>query len=273
SYNYKINKFENLLLKYDSCIGIDINSKGDGRTRHDRKLWDILLTDLVPHGRNVYAIATSDAHNLEIADSGYTMHYMAENTSENLKANMENGEFFPASKYVGNHNELVTLLAELKAANNPAAADMIAKLETIVEQSKVEMAEGGDGQKYEAPADAASPLFTNVTVDETEDTIALEAENALIVHWIANGEVIHVGNTIDLDDYSDKIGSYVRAEAYGEGGVIYTQAFTLEYDGAPEAEERGIFIDWGYIATAICDTPVKFLLSIIPLNLIAEIFG
>ena len=33
--------------KYDSCIGIDINSKGDGRTRYDRKLWDILLSKVV----------------------------------------------------------------------------------------------------------------------------------------------------------------------------------------------------------------------------------
>lgn len=273
SYNYKINKFENILLNYDSCLGIDINSKGDGRTRHDRKLWDILLTDIVPYGRNVYAIATTDAHNLDIVYSGYTMHYMPENTSANLKANMANGEFFAASKYIGNFNELSTLRDELAASNNPAAATMLEKLNAIVEQSKVEMANGEDGQKYEAPTDAASPLFTNVVVDENEDTIALTAENALIIHWIANGKVIHVGNTIDLDDYSDEIGSYVRAEAYGEGGVMYTQAFTLEYDGAPAAEEREFFVDLGGLATAICDIPVKFLLSIIPLNFIATIFG
>ena len=273
SYNYKINKFENILLNYKSCLGIDINSKGDSRTRHDRKLWDILLTDLVPYGRNVYAIATTDAHNLDIVYSGYTMHYMPENTSANLKSNMANGEFFAASKYIGNFNELSTLRDELAASNNPAADNMLKKLNTIVEQSKVEMANGDDGQKYEAPTDAASPLFTNVVVDEDEDTIALTAENALIVHWIANGKVIHVGNTINLDDYSDKIGSYVRAEAYGEGGVMYTQAFTLEYDGAPAAEEREFFVDLGSIATAICDIPVKFLLSILPLNFIATIFG
>lgn len=273
SYSYKIKKFENLLLNYDSCLGIDINSKGDGRTRHDRKLWDILLTDLVPHGRNVFAIATTDAHNLGIVYSGYTMHYMPENTSANLKANMSKGEFFAASKYVGNFNELVTLRDELVASDNSAAAAMIEKLNAIIEQSKIEMANGEEGQKYEAPETAESPLFTNVVVDEAEDTIALTAENALIVHWIANGKVIHVGNTIDLDDYSDEIGSYVRAEAYGEGGVMYTQAFTLEYDGAPEATPMGAFFDWGKIATIICDVPVRFLLSILPLDLIATIFG
>ena len=273
SYRYKINKFETLLLENDTCIGIDINSKGDSRTRFDRKLWDIMLGDLIPQGRSVFAIATSDAHNLGIVDSGYTVHYMPSNTAANLKSNMAKGEFFAASKYVGNYDEQVTLRDELKAINAPEAQDMIASLDAIIAQSDIDHANGDDGCKYEAPADAAPPIFTNVAVDENEDTIALTAENALVVHWIADGKVIHVGNTIDLDDYSDEIGSYVRAEAYGYGGVIYTQAFVLDYDGAPEADPIGTFFDWGNIATIICDVPVRFLLSILPLDLIATIFG
>ncbi len=273
SYNYKITKFENLLLKYNTCIGIDINSKGDSRTRFDRKLWDIMLQDIVPHGRNVFAIATSDAHNLDIVDSGYTMHYLEALTSENLKKNMENGAFFAASKYVGNFDELVTLRNELKVIGGTEALSFAAQLDALIAQSEQEMAEGDDGQKYEAPEGAARPLFTNVTVNDTEDTIALEADNALVIHWIADGKVIHVGDTIDLDDYSDKIGSYVRAEAYGTGGVCYSQAFVLDYDGAPEAEERGFFFDWGIIASFICDNLVRLILGILPLNLIAEIFG
>ncbi len=269
-YRYTINKFENLLLKYDSCIGIDINSKGDSRTRFDRKLWDIMLGDLIPHGRSVFAIATSDAHNLDIVDSGYTMHYMSSNTSANLKANMEQGAFFPASKYVGNFDELVNLCKELKAIGTDDALALAAELDAIIAQSEIEMAEGESGGKYEAPTGAAAPLFTNVEVDETEDVIALEAENALVVHWIADGKVIHVGNSIDLDDYSDEIGSYVRAEAYGVGGVMYTQAFVLDYEGAPEAEDRGFFFDWGGIASAICDTPVRFLFDILPLDALAS---
>ncbi|MBQ2812636.1 MAG: hypothetical protein IJE63_05230, partial [Clostridia bacterium] len=194
-------------------------------------------------------------------------------TSANLKNNMAAGEFFAASKYVGNYDEQVTLRDELKAINAPEAQDMIAQLDQIIAQSDIDHANGDDGQKYEAPADAASPLFTNVVVDENEDTISLTAENALVVHWIADGKVIHVGSTIDLDDYSDEIGSYVRAEAYGYGGVMYTQAFVLDYDGAPEADPIGAFFDWGSIATIICDVPVRFLLGILPLNLIATIFG
>ena len=78
----------------------------------------------------------------------------------------------------------------------------------------------------------------------------LSVENALTVHWIADGKVIHVGNTIDLDAYSDQIGSYVRAEAFGHGGVLYTQAFTLDYDNAPESE-NSFFFDFGNIITKL----------------------
>jgi hypothetical protein len=186
---------------------------------------------------------------------------------------MEEGAFFAASKYVGNYDELVTLRDELKTIGGAEEMALATQLDAIIAQSEAEMADGDSGQKYEAPEGAARPLFTNVSVDETEDTIALEAENALVIHWIANGKVIHVGDTIDLDNYSDEIGSYVRAEAYGVGGVVYSQAFVLDYDGAPEAQDMGFFFDWGVIASFICDNLVKFLLGILPLNLIADIFG
>ncbi|MBQ2828607.1 MAG: hypothetical protein IJF20_05110 [Clostridia bacterium] len=272
-YNYKIRKFEHLLINYDSCIGIDINSKGDSRTRFDRKLWDIMLQDLLPISRNVFAIATTDAHNLHIVDSGYTMHYMPELTSANLKKNMQEGGFFAASKYVGNHDELATLRDELKAIGTADALAFYEILDPLVNSSAEDMANGGEGNKYEAPEGEARPLFTNVVVNEKEDTITLEAENALVVHWIADGKVIHVGNTIDLDDYSDEIRNYVRAEAYGKGGVMYTQPFALDYNGVPRGGDFGDYFDWGVIASAICDNLVRALAFILPVNLIVNIFG
>lgn len=272
-YNYKIRKFEHLLLNYDTCIGIDINSKGDGRTRFDRKLWDILLQDLLPFGRNVFAIATTDAHNLNIVDSGYTMHYMPELTSAALKKNMTDGGFFAASKYIGNYDELATLRDELKAIGTAEALAFHETLDALVKSSAEDMADGGEGHKYEAPEGAARPLFTNVVVNEEEDTITLEAENALVIHWIADGKVIHVGNTIDLDDYSDEIKKYVRAEAYGTGGVMYTQPFALNYEGAPVNDDFGSYFDWGIIASAICDNLVRALAFILPVDLIVSIFA
>ena len=45
-FNYIVNKYSNILTKYPACLGIDVNSKGDYRTRYDRKLWDLLLQRL-----------------------------------------------------------------------------------------------------------------------------------------------------------------------------------------------------------------------------------
>ena len=262
-YNYKITKFAKILTEYDSCIGIDINSKGDGRTRYDRKLWDILLQKVVPHGRNVYAIATSDAHNLEIVDSGYTMVLMNDLTSKDLKNAMANGQFFAASKYIGNTVEMTAYKAIAEGIDTPEAKALVQMLDSAL----------STGEKFYAGEDAIVPVVSNVTVDEDNDTISLATENAVVIRWIADGKQIHVGSTIDLDDYSDEIGSYVRAEIVGPGGVLYTQAFTLDYDGVPEAEDFSRFVDFGGIVSAICDTLIKMLPYILPLRLIFFIAG
>ena len=251
SYEYYITKFENLLLEYPSCIGIDINSKVDGRTRHDRKLWDIMLMDLAPAGRNVSAIATSDAHRTSAAYTGYTRMLMPENTSANLQECMANGEFFAASRCLGNHNELVEYSDYLfKNGSDEAKAAMV--------DVRERQAEDYDA-KYEADYVTEAPYINKVSVDETDDSIKLDVSNEWCVRWIANGKTIAWGDELDLDDYSDNIGSYVRAEVFGEGGITYTQAFLLEYDGAPESENKSNSPDLWIFASFIPDTLVKFL--------------
>ena len=225
-YSYVINKFTDILTTYDSCIGIDINSKKDGRTKYDRKLWDILLGKVVPTGRNVFAVATTDAHQLDKVGCAWTSLCMPENNAENIRTCLENGAFFAVSRYIKNEEELAQF-----------------SLETGIDW-------GTEFEQEDRDDTVPAPKVTDISVDETNDTISLSVENALTVHWIADGKVIHVGNTIDLDDYSDQIGSYVRAEAFGHGGVLYTQAFTLEYDNAPEAESS-FFFDFGNILTEI----------------------
>lgn len=273
AYNYKINKFAHLLRTYGTCIGIDVNSKGDSRTRFDRKLWDILLQKVVPTGRNVLAIASTDAHNLDIVDSGYVLALMPEKTSAALKKSLETGAFFAASKYVGNYDELLQYYNELVEIEGSNLSDFTVMLGEMVTKIKSELDAGKQSTRFKAAEGTVAPEVTNVTVDDINDTITVDVENAAVIHWIANGKVIHVGNSIDLDDFSDEIGSYVRAEAFGEGGVIYVEPFTLEYDGAPEAEDEGHFFDWGGIVSLICDTPVRFLEIILPLGLIFKIAG
>lgn len=254
SYSYYIDKFENLLIENPSCLGIDINSKGDSRTRHDRKLWDIMLMDLTPSGRNVYAIATSDAHRVSAAYTGYTRILMPELTSAALQEALANGQFFAASRCLGNHNELAEY-AEYLLANGDADAQAWAK--DILERQAEDY-----NAKFEAPYDVDAPMVKSLIVDDDNDIIVLDAEDAYCIRWIANGKTIAWGDTIDLDDYSDEIGTYVRAEILGAGGIVYTQAIMLEYDGAPETENKSQSFDFWWIASIIPDTIVRFLKEI-----------
>ena len=118
--------------------------------------------------------------------------------------------------------------------------------------------------KYEAPLDVEAPYINSVTVNDYADTITLDADDALCIRWIANGNTIAYGNSIDLDDYAANIGSYVRAEIFGVGGIVYTQAFLLEYDDAPvnTTEQDSEFRDFWKILSIIPDTVVRFLGSL-----------
>ncbi len=270
SYSYYIEKFTSLLDRYDSCIGIDMNSKGDSRTRFDRKLWDILLMNLAPKGRNVLGISTSDGHRVSAALTGYTRMLMPANTSENLKACMEEGAFFAASRCLGNNEELGEI-ANYLLENGDSEAVAIA--EDILERQKTDY-----NAKYEAPyfEDDAQTIVTEapeiiaIDVDDNDDEITLITNDAMCIRWIADGKTIAYGNTLDLDDYCNKIGSYVRAEVFGKGGITYTQAFLLEYDEAPEANVNDSFNDFGWLLSIVPDSIVKFLASLEIFNLIWE---
>lgn len=255
-YKYYIDKFTNLLRTYPSCMGIDMNSKGDSRTRFDRKLWDILLMNLAPEGRNVLGIATSDAHSVEAAYTGYTMMLMPENTVENLKTAMSTGAFFAASKKLGNNEELKEICNYLLENGDEEAV-------AIAEEVLARQVDDYNA-KYEAPLDVEAPYINEVAVDEAADTITLDVEDDLCIRWIANGNTIAYGDSIDLDDYAANIGSYVRAEIFGKGGIVYTQAFLLEYEDAPidTTPEDKDFRDFWEIASFIPDNLVRLLGSL-----------
>lgn len=258
TYGYYIKKFENLLMNYDSCLGIDINSKGDSRTRFDRKLWDIMLTDLAPAGRNVYAIASTDAHNLKIVDSGYVMALMAENTSADLKECLLSGNFFAQSCYCGNVDELQAYSAALLASENETAKALGADMKAVADKSLEEIANGEKGSQYRFAEGATCVTVNEIAVDNEEDSITINADDALYIRWISDGKVVAEGNSIDLDE-CENIGSYVRAEIISEGAVTYTQAFLLEYDGMPEANVPADFTDVDAPMLAFVDNIVRAL--------------
>ena len=264
-YNYYINKFAYLIDKYDSCIGIDINSKGDGRTRFDRILWDNLLGRFAANGKNVYAIASSDAHQLNVIDTGYTLALLPELSSAALKNALLNGEFFAASHCLGNYDELTQIAASLKEFYgetelynkvNGTAEAMLAKIEGI-ENGEYD-ADDDIGITYSTLENGfntanADPRISSIEIDEATDIITINTTDALIVRFISDGKLITTKKaddaSIDLNDYEDVLGDYIRVEVFGEGGIVYTQAFLLD---AEEKTDSGV-IKGTYLNLGVLD--------------------
>ncbi|NMP38373.1 MAG: hypothetical protein GX051_09700 [Clostridiales bacterium] len=83
----------------------------------------------------------------------------------------------------------------------------------------------------EFKGEGAAPTVNRITVDDNADTITIDAENYDAVTWVSDGKIIATGATIDLDEYSDEVGCYVRAYLTGPGGVLFVQPFTTEVSG------------------------------------------
>lgn len=259
-YRYYVNRFYGMLQRYPVCIGIDMNSKGDSRTRYDRKLWDILLQRSTPESRNIFAICSSDAHQTDKINTGYTRLLMEEQTSAAARKALETGAFFACSYCNGNREELMNILDNLEKYYGTEGT-LYQQISEVVSgmNERVEGVENGTLKPDAGPGDplrlvdaegyfhGTETWITSVETDNDADTITVHTDNALLVRWIADGQVIAVTrsdggtSTLQLDDYSESLGTYVRAEAFGEGGTVYTQAFVLHYDGQPKQQNYPYF--------------------------------
>ena len=268
SFAYHINKFASYLEQYPACIGIDMNSKGDNRTRFDRILWDKLLQRFAAKGKNVFGIASSDAHQPDVIDTGFSVLLMESLTAADAKAALQNGRFFAASHCLGNPDELYEIAEALKALygeKNAVCKAVLAAAESMTQ--KVRDIESG---KLDADEDIGVtysvldkdgyttvktfPFVSAVAVDAVAQTITLQSEDALLVRMISNGKTVAAkradGAVFDLDDYAGTLGDYVRFEVFGAGGMLYTQPFLLnaERNAAKNAKQpvtKGLFFDFG----------------------------
>ncbi len=197
--------YANTLRKFPSCLGIEVYNSYDRPTRNDRVLWDELLKVVIPEGRNVWGFANNDAHNYEDIDTSFMDFVMPSYTKANLRTAMTNGAFFAVSRF--------------------EAGERI-----------------GTGKAY--------PQVTSILVEDTkgQDTITIIAKNTNSIKWIADGKVISTTQTekdgvviskITLQDYSDDISCYVRAELQGKGGKTLTNAFVCDDGNMKDLINRG----------------------------------
>ena len=193
--------FGDLLLKYDSCLGIEVFNENNGVTPYDRILWDNLLMYCLPYGKNVIGFSNTDAHRTKDIDTSFSVFMMEENTVDNIKETMQSGAFFAVTRRL-TENSIIGPEKEIDARNT----------------------------------DIPYPVFTKVEVDG--HTVNVTAENADTIQWIADGKVIAKGSitdgaySLDLDTIEGAEDfTYVRAELFGKGGICLTQALVID-DGS-----------------------------------------
>lgn len=193
-----------VILKYDSCYGIEVFNEDNGTTGYDRVLWDNMLMYALPYGKTIIGYANTDAHATNTIDTSFMTFMMEENNVDNIKATMMNGAFFSTTRNLRANEFEIGPTVAIEADNK--------------------------GLPY--------PMFTKVAVDGHKITV--KTENADSLQWIANGKVISKGEitdgeyTIDLDTIpgaEDFL--YVRAEIIGEGGITVTQALTIDNGEEP----------------------------------------
>ncbi len=204
-----IKLFGDILLEYDTCLGIEVFNEKNSVTPFDRILWDNLLMYTLPYGKNIIGFSNTDAHEPNNVDSSFNIFMMEENNVENIKKTMQTGSSFLVTRALSRGNEFI----------GPA--------------------ESFDLRNCGLPY----PVFTKVAVDGHKITVT--ADNAHTVQFIADGKVIYKGAissnnvTLDLDTIEGAENfQYVRAEVFGDGGLCLTQALVIDNDGVNEEFEK-----------------------------------
>lgn len=162
-------------------------------TKFDSVIWDQILKLTVPQGRNVPGIAFSDSHDIEDNDWAFTMMLMPELTKDAFDECMRSGAWFSVGRV-----DTYYLGDDFNGTGN------------------------------------LPPAVSRVYTDNETDTISFEGSEFNNVQWISDGNIIAEGaalTSLDLNEYEDVLGSYVRFQITGPGGILYSQPFVTLADG------------------------------------------
>ncbi len=185
-------------------------------TRYDSVIWDQVLKLTVPKGRNVPGIAFSDSHQKgEDNDWAFTMMLMPELTMEAYEECMWSGAWFNVGRV-----DTLYLGDEFNGTGN------------------------------------LPPAVSRVYVDNEEDIISFTGSEFDNVQWISEGKIIAEGEgltSLDLDEYKDEVGCYVRFQITGPGGILYSQPFTTMAEGVEYESTVYKTFDTALITRAIVD--------------------
>ena len=207
-----VRKYSRIFLDNPSCVGTGINSAMDLQTKWDRVIYDEILQKTVPYGVVPWSFSFSDSHSDTIDQIDRAF--------------------------------TVHLMKELSVPELRRSMEE-GTFFAVCRYARAELGEDYAGV-------GAYPTVSRISVDERDDTIKINASNYNRVVWVSNGVEIAEGAEIDLDDYADQVGCYVRAYIVGPGGVCYVQPFTVNVEGETlEKEEIAPVHNYSYILRKI----------------------
>lgn len=209
----KIAYFGDILLRYDSCLGMEVFNEHNGTTGYDRDTWDNLLKFCLPYGKRVNGFSNGDTHFLRDVDSSFSVFMMEENTEENVRKTMQSGSFFAVTRVIRKDTEKFGPAEDLDARDS----------------------------------DIPYPMFSGIKVDGHKITVRYN--NAYDIKWVADGNVIdsaEVDETADAAEYTIDLDTfegaedflYVRCQIMGKGGITLTQAFVIDNGTSPKEYVR-----------------------------------
>jgi hypothetical protein len=193
-----INRYADIFMDFPAAtlVGMEVFNRRDVDSRQDRVLWDNVNAVTIPQGRFVWGYGNDDLHSTSTSATGngahinYNVFLMPDTNMENLETNLRNA-------MVNGHSYIVTVAAFNEGINVNATTT----------------------------AASARPFIQSITTDV--DSITINAGNAARIVWISDGRRIHTTQgplfRSGLAAFNSEIGSFVRANIIGPGGMAVIQ--------------------------------------------------
>lgn len=198
-----IQKYVDLFAAYKSCVGMEIINKIDNESRCDRILWDNILKEMMPNGRFVWGFSNDDTHSLNATGYSWNVMLMPSLSQETTRKAMETGAFYAVSRV----SRLDGINATLPNGSSMPGSGTSSTLYLL---------------------DQTTPGISNIAVNQKDNSITITGQNYDTIEWIADGNVIATGTTLDLNDHENEINSYVRAQLKSSTGIAFTQPFGVK---------------------------------------------
>ncbi len=200
-----VERYAQLYRTYPHLVGTEVSNGTRPLNEYplDRELWDDLLMKLMPE-RPVWGFAVDDMHGMTHLGRDWISVVTGELSEQAVRDAITGGTFFAST-------------IRLHPSGNQSVG--------------------------------ATPIVHRVDHDAAHGVITLSATHAGAplpddaYQWIADGEVVHVGPSLDYQN-TPGINNYVRAEITGAGGTTFTNPFGFTSPG--ESVINGLVGYWNF---------------------------